>query len=103
VKRVIFTHAARQDLLEIWLYIAANNSEAVGDRVYDHIADSCRRLVEYPELGPSRPEIAEDARSLLVERWLVLYRLSGTDLQIVRIIDGARDLKRIDWLIDKSS
>ena len=58
------------------------------------------RLAEFPELGPSRPEIAEDARSLLVERWLVLYRLIGTNLQVVRIIDGARDLKRIDWLID---
>lgn len=100
MKRVIFTHAARQDLLDIWLYIAANNSEAVGDRIYDQIADSCRRLAEYPELGRSRPEIAEDARSLLVERWLVLYQIMGTNVQVVRIIDGARDLKRIDWLID---
>lgn len=103
MKRVIFTHAARQDLLDIWLYIAANNSEAVGDRVYDHIADSCRRLAEYPELGRSRSEIADDARSLLVERWLVLYRLNRTNLQVVRIIDSAQDLKSIDWLIDKSS
>lgn len=83
MKRVVFTHAARQDLLDIWLYIAANNSEAVGDRIYDQIADSCRRLAGYPELGPSRPEISEDARSLLVERWLVLYRLSGTNLHVV--------------------
>lgn len=100
MRRVIFTHAARQDLIDIWLYIAANNSEAVGDRIYDQIADSCRRLAEYPELGRSRPEIAEDARSLLVERWLVLYQIMGTNVQVVRIIDGARDLKRIDWLID---
>ena len=77
MKRVIFTHAARQDLLDIWLYIAANNSEAIGDRIYDQIADSCRRLAEYPELGRSRPEIAEDARSLLVEHWLVLYKNNG--------------------------
>lgn len=98
--RVIFTHAARQDLLDIWLFIAENNSEAVADRIYDQIADSCKRLAEYPELGRSRPEIAEDARSLLVERWLVLYQIMGTNVQVVRIIDGARDLKRIDWLID---
>ena len=98
--RVIFTHAARQDLLDIWLYIAENNSEAIADRIYDQIADSCKRLAEYPELGRSRLEIAEDARSLLVERWLVLYRLIGTNVQVVRIIDGVRDLKRIDWLIE---
>ena len=100
MKRVIFAHAARQDLLDIWLYIAVNNSEAVGARIYRPIAGSCRRLAEYPELGRSRPEIAEDARSLLVERWLVLYQIMGTNVQVVRIIDGARDLKRIDWLID---
>ena len=100
MKRVIFTHAARQDLIDIWLYIVENNSEAVGDRIYDHIADSCRRLTEYPELGRSRPEIADDARSLLVERWLILYRLFEKNIQVVRVIDGARDLKRIDWIIE---
>ena len=72
MKRVVFTHAARQDLLDIWVYIADNTSETVADRIYDQISDSCRRLAEFSELGPSRPEIAEDASSLLVERWLVL-------------------------------
>jgi hypothetical protein len=40
---------------------------------------------------------AEDARALVIERWLVLYRLVEDGVQVVRIIDGARDLTRIDW------
>lgn len=45
----------------------------------------------------ARPEIGEGARSLVIERWLVLYRLVDGGVQIVRIVDGARDLDRLDW------
>jgi toxin ParE1/3/4 len=97
VSRVRFTRRAREDLLDIWLYIASQNSEAVADRVYDRIEESCRQLCHYPRRAPARPEIAEDARALVIERWLALYRLVEDDVQIVRIIDGSRDLARIMW------
>jgi toxin ParE1/3/4 len=44
-----------------------------------------------------RPEIAEGARALVIERWLALYRLTEDGVQVVRIIDGARDLAKIEW------
>ncbi len=92
-----FTRRSREDLLDIWLYIAPRNSEAVADQVYDRIEDACRRLAHHPQLGPARPEIAEDARVLVIERWLALYRLVDDGAQIVRIVDGSRDLTRIEW------
>jgi toxin ParE1/3/4 len=97
VSRVVFTARAREDLLDIWLYVAAHNSEAVADRIYDSIEQSCRLLSDHPQLGRARPEIQPEARSLVIERWLALYRVTENGAQIVRIIDAARDLSAIEW------
>jgi toxin ParE1/3/4 len=97
VNKVRFTRQAREDLLDIWLHIAPHNSEAVADRVYDHIEQTCQLLRQHPRLGPVRPEIAEDARALVIERWLAFYRVVEDGVQVVRIVDGARDLAKIEW------
>jgi plasmid stabilization system protein ParE len=52
--------------LDIWSYVAPHASEAVADRIYDRIEEHCQLLKEHPQIGPARPEIAENAR----ERWL---------------------------------
>jgi toxin ParE1/3/4 len=96
---VRFTRHAREDLLDIWTYIAPQNP-AAADRVYDRIEESCGLLRDHPQLGPARPEIAEGARALVVERWLVLYRLVENGVQVARIVDGARDLTNIEWTPD---
>ena len=97
VSRARFTSQAREDLLDIWRYIATHGSEAVGDRDYDSIVRSCAQLKEYPRLGRVRPEIHADARSLVIERWLAVYRVTNDRAQIVRVVDGARDLSAIGW------
>ena len=97
MSRVVFTARAREDLLEIWLYVATHNSEAVADRIYESIEQSCRSLSDHPRLGRARPEIQPEARSLVIERWLAMYRVTEHGAQIVRIIDAARDLSAIEW------
>ena len=52
-------------------------------------------LLHFPELGPERSDIAADARMLVIERWIALYRLVEQGVQIVRIVDGTRDLSRL--------
>ncbi len=32
-----------------------------------------------------------------IERWLALYRVTDDGAQIVRIVDGARDLAAMEW------
>ncbi len=84
-------------MLDIWIHVARHGGESVADRVLDSIEQSCRVLKEHPRLGRSRPEIRPEARSIVIERWLVLYRVTEDDVQIVRILDGARDLATIAW------
>jgi toxin ParE1/3/4 len=43
------------------------------------------------------PGDREGARSLVIERWLALYRIVEEGVQVVRIVDGARDLTKLEW------
>jgi toxin ParE1/3/4 len=97
LSRVRFTVRAREDLLDIWLYVATHSAESVADRVLDSIEHSCRLLAEHPRLGRERPDIQPEARSIVIERWLALYRVAEDGVQIVRILDGARDVAAMEW------
>lgn len=93
---VHYSERAKQDLLDIWLWIARDNV-GLADAVLDRIERRASKLSQHREMGVARPEIGEGARGLAVERWLVLYRLVDGGVQIVRVVDGARDLARLDW------
>jgi toxin ParE1/3/4 len=88
------TRRAEQDLIDIWLWIAADNPPAA-DRLLDRIDATCGRLADNPRMGPARPDIAPDARSFVVGRYLVLYRLVDDGIEIVRVLHGARDVPRV--------
>jgi toxin ParE1/3/4 len=95
VGRIRNTHQSRADLIDIWTWIAARD-EAVAIRVVDTITERCEQLADFPEMGPPRTEIAPDVRAPVTECWLVLYRIVAAGVQIVRIVDGARDLSIIE-------
>jgi toxin ParE1/3/4 len=96
VGKVRYTRRAREDLLEIWEWIAPDKP-ATADRVCDAIKKRCESLRHHPELGRPRPEIGDGARSLVIERWVAFYRIVGDGVQVVRIVDGARDLSKLKW------
>jgi toxin ParE1/3/4 len=54
--RVVLTDAAKQDQLEIWLYIAADNPDAA-DRLLDDMDETLRLLSSAPGLGRDRDDI----------------------------------------------
>lgn len=85
---------AIRDVEEIWQWIAADDV-AAADRWVRLIVDTTDRLVEFPNSGPSRPELAPGARSLVVGRYLVLYRVGPDSVDIVRVVHGARELSRL--------
>ena len=87
---------AQRDLLEIWVHIAADKGPATADHWIDRIEARCRQLAEFPESGPPRPDIAGDARMLVIVRWLALYEITKGGVRITRIVDAARDLGELD-------
>lgn len=91
-----FSAAARRDLLELWVNIALDNP-AAADRVVDRIRAACTNLRDHPRLGRARPEIGDGARALIVDHWLALYIVEPGGVQVVQVVDGARDLEQLPW------
>jgi len=91
VGRLIRTARAEEDLIEIWMYIAADNL-AAADRLLDRIEAKCQMLADNPGLGQACPDIAPQLRYSLVGRYLILYREIESGIEIVRVVHGARHL-----------
>lgn len=82
---------AIRDVDDIWLHIAADDP-AAATRLVERLAAGVARLAEFPESGRARPEIGAGARSVPIGSYLVLYRLNGDCVDIVRVIHGAREI-----------
>ncbi len=89
-----FTPRAKNDLFEIWNYIAQDNPEAA-DRVGHAIVLACDLVANSPLAGRLREDLAPlPLRFWLVHPYLnycIVYNPEADPLQIVRIIHGARD------------
>ena len=89
--RVFRTRLARQDLIDIWRYVARDNLLAA-DSLLDRIDEACRSLADNPQLGPARADIRPGMRYCVVERYVILYRAIEGGVEVVRVVHGARDL-----------
>jgi toxin ParE1/3/4 len=90
-----YTEQARSDLIGIH-HAISDSSPSSANMWVRRITDRCLQLVSFPLSGPVRPKIAPDACVLVIKRWVITYRLLEDGPQIVRIIDGARDLSGLD-------
>lgn len=90
--RFVLTTEAKNDLDEIWQYIAAE-SETTADKLIAEIIQRFPRLAEFPEMGRERTELATLIRSFPVNRYVIFYRSGEFGIAIVRILHGARDIE----------
>jgi toxin ParE1/3/4 len=94
-RRLRATNAARSDLADIWFFIAQASVDAA-DRAIDRIADGQAQLVEYPEAGSKRESFGRGVRTLVVDRYLIFYRLEPKTIVILRVFDGRRNIRPED-------
>ena len=91
----IISPAARQDLMEIWEYIAQDNLDAA-DCVAEEIRAEIRMLAQNLGLGHYRTDLAnEPLKFWRVYTYLIIFRPETQPLEIVRILSEYQDLKRI--------
>ena len=98
---LVWTPQAREDLIEIYTYIALDNPSAA-ERVFDAVSEKVTLLAQHPRLGIRRREIRPTTRVLVEGPYLILYETHPNseegpieEVQIVRILDGRRHLKNI--------
>ncbi len=89
------TDAAESDLSEIWVYIALEASEAIATRFVSTIAAEFDHLRIFPLSGPARENLAPGLRIKAHGAYVIYYTATYSELIIVRVLHGARDVAAI--------
>ena len=88
---------AEEDFTEIVSYIAAENQKAALN-LADNIENNLKFLSQNPKLGriPRESEIRKlGYRYLIVQNYLIFYKVENKSILIYRILHGARDYKSL--------
>ena len=94
--KVVFSPAARDDLIEIAIFIARNNPTRALTFVAE-LEDKCQALGASPGIGTLRPELGEGMKMLPNDRYLIFYRQVDKTVRIERVMHGARDIGERDF------
>lgn len=90
--KVIFGPRARKDLQEIVHYIArGSGSSNVAERFGTSLLEKALSLTFSPERGRVVPELSlPNVREIIFKSYRIVYRVSGTSVQILRFWHAAR-------------
>jgi toxin ParE1/3/4 len=92
--RLFFAPQARLDLVEIEDYIARDKPIAALEWV-GRLEEKCRLIADQPGLGEHRPDLRSGLYCSMLGRYLILYRKKEDCVEVMRVVTGDRDLKRL--------
>ena len=89
-----YSHAARADLVDIWVHIAKDDP-AAADRQIDRIEAAITNLRTFPRIGHVRDDAGPGVRLVLQDSYLVIYRYREGDALVIieRVVHGRRNLQ----------
>jgi toxin ParE1/3/4 len=93
--RIVLSPESEADLLAIWHWGAARFSPDIADAHLRDIQKSVAALRTTPFLAKSRDDLLPGVRAFVVYPTVVFYRVAEETVDIVRVIDGRRNLAAI--------
>lgn len=89
---LIISREVEEDLNEIYDYLAEDNPQFAG-RLIERLLAAFRSIAEMPGRGHLREDLtSRPFRFLAVSSYLIVYRVDGGDVRILRVIHGHRDV-----------
>ena len=89
------TPASFKDYGAIWDYVAKHGSPDAADELLRAFDLQVQFLSDNPGAGPARPELRRRLRSLPVGNYVLFYRRARGGIELVRVVHGARDLRKM--------
>ena len=90
--RFVRSLRAGLDLDEIFAAVADDNGLGVAAAQMIRLEQALDRLMSFPRLGRARPDLGVTTYGLPVRPWVIIYDLDEGDVEVLRIVDGRRDL-----------
>ena len=94
MKHVVLSDRAKSDLLQIYKSGVTAWGRNRANDYYDQITARLNEVAEFPDIGPNRPEISDDAQTLLVNKHILLYEASADQIHVLRVLHVRMDLEQ---------
>jgi toxin ParE1/3/4 len=91
MNRYRISRQARYDLADIRHYIARDKPLAA-DKQIEAFFKRFHLLAANPEIGESRPDLAENTRSFSLGNYVIFFRPIPSGIEVIRVASGYRDL-----------
>jgi toxin ParE1/3/4 len=92
-RRIVFSPEARNDLAELYLYIAAHDGPDRAIAYIERIETFCRSFEVFPERGVRRDDLFPGLRVIGFRRRVsVAFGVSQEEVTFYRVMYGGRDL-----------
>ena len=88
---------ARDDIAEIYQYIALDNPDAAL-RIADEIMDKIDELGGFPERYPMVPDgllARQGYRMLIIGHYIAFFKVSESEVLVYRVLHGKRDYPQL--------
>ncbi len=92
---VIWSSNARSDLASIWDHYFQVAGAGTADKMVLGLDEACRLLEAHPFAGRARDGIRPGLRSTVANSYVIFYRVKHDVAEIVRVLDGRRDIDEI--------
>ena len=85
---------AQQDLKNIWRYSFEHWGQRQADTYYDELKKGMEMILENPKIGIACDDIRQVYRQYHINHHLVFFRLTSTNIHVVRVLGENMDMKR---------
>jgi len=92
--RLRISSLARLDLDYVYDRIAADKP-AAAQKWLNRTMDQFARLTRNPQIGEARDEVRPSLRSISHGSYVIYFRSRETELEIIRVLHGARDIQAL--------
>jgi toxin ParE1/3/4 len=96
MKRYVLTQPARDDLDDIWFFIARQGGLGPAERLILRLQETIVGLAAHPEIGRRCDDIDEGGRCFPVAHYIIYYRVDSRRILITHVFHGRRD-QRSAW------
>lgn len=91
----LWSPAAKQDLIDIWVYFAELASLEIADGLVTEITLATALIAENPHGWRERPELMRGIHGVPVHPYMIFYRVVDNLPEIVRVLHERRDSSQI--------
>ena len=82
MSRVTYQQFAKNDLLDAWMHIAADNV-SVADSYIERLRETCALIADNPKMGVDRSDIDDN--------YIIYYEISQVGINVLRFWHTSRD------------